>query len=119
MSESTTYDKTDLTGFQNSLSSTLDLVSNNVSDKELISIFKNGIFMEDYFLSYFDQILNIITASLYQVYNSKYFSTQANEQNLTNKLKIEDISAIGGNMKDTSVSAIGTKTVVNTKSSKY
>jgi hypothetical protein len=72
--------------------------------------------MEDYFLSYFDQILNIITASLYQVYNSKYFSTQANEQNLTNKLKIEDISAIGGNMKDTSVSAIGTKTVVNTKS---
>ena len=116
MSESTTYDKTDLTGFQNSLSSTLDLVSNNVSDKELISIFKNGIFMEDYFLSYFDQILNIITASLYQVYNSKYFSTQANEQNLTNKLKIEDISAIGGNVKDTSVSAIGTKTVVNTKS---
>ena len=116
MSESTTtYDKTDLTGFDNSLSSTLDLVSNSISDKELISVYKNGIFMEDYFLSYFDQILNIITSSLYQVYNSKYFSTQANEQNLTNKLKIEDISAIGGNIKDTSVSAIGTKTVVNTK----
>ena len=115
MSESTTYDKTELTGFDNSLSSTLDLVSNNISDKELISVYKNGIFMEDYFLSYFDQILNIITSSLYQVYNSKYFSTQANEQNLTNKLKIEDISAIGGNIKDTSVSAIGTKTVVNTK----
>ena len=116
MSESTTtYDKTDLTGFDNSLSSTLDLVSNSISDKELISVYKNGIFMEDYFLSYFDQILNIITSSLYQVYNSKYFSTQANEQNLTNKLKIEDISAIGGNSKDTSVSAIGTKTVVNTK----
>ena len=116
MSESTTFDKTEITGFQNSLSScTLDLVSNNVTDKELISAYKNGIFMEDYFMSYFDQILNIITASLYQVYNSKYFSTQANEQNLTNKLKIEDISAIGGNMKDTSVSAIGTKTQVNTK----
>ena len=115
MSESTTYDKTELTGFDNSLSSTLDLVSNSISDKELISVYKNGIFIEDYFLSYFDQILNIITSSLYQVYNSKYFSTQANEQNLTNKLKIEDISAIGGNIKDTSVSAIGTKTVVNTK----
>ena len=115
MSESTTYDKTELTGLDNSLSSTLDLVSNSISDKELISVYKNGIFMEDYFLSYFDQILNIITSSLYQVYNSKYFSTQANEQNLTNKLKIEDISAIGGNSKDTSVSAIGTKTVVNTK----
>ena len=68
---------------------------NNIYDKELISVYKNGLFMEDYFLSYFDQILNIITSSLNQVYNSKYFSTQANEQTLTSKLKIEDISAIG------------------------
>ena len=116
ISESTTYERTELTGFQNDFSSSLDLVSNNISDKELISVYKNGLFMEDYFLSYFDQILNIITSSLNQVYNSKYFSTQANEQTLTNKLKIEDISAIGGNMKDTSVSAIGTKAIVNTKS---
>ena len=115
MSGTTFSDKTDLIGFQNDLSSSLNLESNNARDKELISIYKNSIFIEDYFLSYFDQILNIITASLYQVFNSKYFSTQANEQNLTNKLKIEDISAIGGNIKDTSVSAIGTKTVVNTK----
>ena len=114
--ESTVYEKTELTGFQNDFSSSLDLVSNRVSDKELISVYKNGLFVEDYFLSYFDQILNIITSSLNQAYNSKYFSTQANEQTLTSKLKIEDISAIGGNMKDTSVSAIGTKTVVNTKS---
>ena len=34
---------------------------------------------------------------------------------LKSKLKIEDISGIGGNMKDTSVSALATKTVVNTK----
>ena len=114
MSGSTYNDKTELSGI-NDLSTSLNLQSNNVSDKELISVYKNGLFMEDYFLSYFDQILNLITASLYQVYNSKYFSTQANEQTLTNKLKLEDISAIGGNMKDTSVSAIGTKTVVNTK----
>ena len=114
--ESSVYEKTELTGFQNDFSSSLDLVSNRVSDKELISVYKNGLFVEDYFLSYFDQILNIITSSLNQAYNSKYFSTQANEQTLTSKLKIEDISAIGGNMKDTSVSAIGTKTVVNTKS---
>ena len=116
IAESTVYEKTELTGFQNDFSSSLDLVSNRVSDKELISVYKNGLFIEDYFLSYFDQILNIITSSLNQAYNSKYFSTQANEQTLTSKLKIEDISAIGGNMKDTSVSAIGTKTVVNTKS---
>ena len=114
--ESSVYEKTELTGFQNDFSSSLDLVSNRVSDKELISVYKNGLFVEDYFLSYFDQILNIITSSLNQAYNSKYFSTQANEQTLTSKLKIEDISAIGGNMKDTSVSAIGTKTVLNTKS---
>ena len=78
-------------------------------------MYKNGIFIEDYFLSYFDQILNIITSSLNQIYNSKHFSTQANEKSLTDKLKIEDISGIGGNMKDTSVSALGTKTVVTTK----
>ena len=108
--------KTDLTSFQNDLSSSYSsLISNSIYDRELVSIYKNGIFLEDYYLGYFDQILNIIAASLYQVYNSKYFSTQANEQNLTKKLKIPDISAIGGNMKDTSVSAIGTKTAVNAK----
>ena len=90
------------TTYQNDLSASVSLIPNNVNDKELISIYKNGIFVEDYFLSYFDQILNIITSSLNQVYNSKYFSTVANEKNLTNKLKIEDISGIGGNMKDTS-----------------
>ncbi len=108
-------DKSDFSSFQNDFSNTLDLVSNSINDKELVNIYKNNIFIEDYYLGYFDQFLNIITASLYQVYNSKYFSTQANERNLTNKLKIEDISAIGGNMKDTSVSAINTKAVVNAK----
>ena len=108
-------DKSDFSSFQNDFSNTLDLVSNSINDKELVNIYKNNIFIEDYYLGYFDQFLNIITASLYQIYNSKYFSTQANERNLTNKLKIEDISAIGGNMKDTSVSAINTKAVVNAK----
>ena len=115
ITESTFNDKSEYSGLGNDLSNTFDLVSNNVLDKELISVYKNGLFMEDYFMSYFDQILNIVAVSLNQVYNSKHFSTQANEQNMSSKLKIEDISAIGGNMKDTSVSAIGTKAVVNTK----
>ena len=115
ITDSTFNEKSDYSGFGSDISNTFDLVSNNIYDKELISVYKNGLFMEDYFMSYFDQILNIITASLYQVYNSKYFSTQANEQNISSKLKIEDISGIGGNMKDTSVSALATKTVVNTK----
>ena len=115
VSDSSLNDKTETT-FQNNISgSTFELVSHDIKDKELINVYKNNIFIEDYFLGYFDQILNIISSSLYQAYNSKYFSTQANEKNLTSKLKIEDISAIGGNMKDTSVSAIGTKTVVNAK----
>ena len=99
----------------NDMSLNVDFSTNNIFDKELIKMYKNGIFIEDYFLSYFDQILNIITSSLNQIYNSKHFSTQANEKSLTDKLKIEDISGIGGNMKDTSVSALGTKTIVNTK----
>ena len=83
--------KNDLTSFQTDLTSSCSsLISNNIYDKELVSIYKNKIFFEDYFMGYFDQILNIITSSLYQVYNSKYFSTQANEQNLTKKLKIRD-----------------------------
>ena len=115
VSDSSLNDKTETT-FQNNISgSSFELVSHNIKDKELINVYKNNIFIEVYFLGYFDQILNIISSSLYQAYNSKYFSTQANEKNLTSKLKIEDISAIGGNMKDTSVSAIGTKTVVNAK----
>ena len=115
VSDSSLNDKTETT-FQNNISgSSFELVSHNIKDKELVNVYKNNIFIEDYFLGYFDQILNIISSSLYQAYNSKYFSTQANEKNLTSKLKIEDISAIGGNMKDTSVSAIGTKTVVNAK----
>ena len=115
VSDSSLNDKTETT-FQNNISgSSFELVSHNTKDKELVNVYKNNIFIEDYFLGYFDQILNIISSSLYQAYNSKYFSTQANEKNLTSKLKIEDISAIGGNMKDTSVSAIGTKTVVNAK----
>ena len=113
VSDSSISDKSDPIYRNDISSSTIELVSNNIRDKELVNVYKNDIFFEDYFLNYFDQILNIITSSLYQVYNSKYFSTQANEKNLTSKLKIEDISGIGGNMKDTSVSAIGTKTAVN------
>ena len=115
MTDSSINDKSGSTFNNDSSSSGIELMPNSEKDKELINIYKNNIFIEDYFMNYFDQILNIVTSSLCQVYNSKHFSTQANEKNLTSKLKIEDISAIGGNMKDTSVSAIGTKAALNTK----
>ena len=74
-----------------------ELISNTPIDKELISIYKNGIYLEDYFLNFFDQILNILTISIFQVYYSKYFSTKANDVRMSADINIgEEISGIGG-----------------------
>jgi len=74
-----------------------EIVSNSPKDKELVSLYKNGIFIEDYFMNFFDQILNILTLSLFQVYYSKHFSTKANDVRLSVDMKIEqDVSGIGG-----------------------
>ena len=73
------------------------IISNSPMDKELVSIYKNNIFIEDYFLSFFDQILNILTISIFQVYYSKYFSSKANDNRLSTDIDIaEDISGIAG-----------------------
>ena len=81
-----------------------EFISSNPLDKELVSIYKNGIFIEDYFQNYFDQILNIITISLFQIYNSRYFSTQANELRLSSKININmNVSGIQGNNRKKSV----------------
>ena len=53
----------------------MSLVAKCFEDNELVSIFKNNIYFEDYFLHFFDQFLNILTASLFKMYNSKLFST--------------------------------------------
>ena len=61
------------------------------------------------------QILNIISISLFQIYNSKYFSTQANELRLSSKIKMDiDVSGIPGNDRkksviDTSIHAEGSQ----------
>ena len=66
-------------------------------DTELVSIFKNHIFFEDYFMSFCDQYLNILTATLFKMYNSKLFSIKSVENK---KIKEEmggiSISGIGG-----------------------
>ena len=81
------------------------LISNSPADKELISIYKNNIFIEDYFLNFFDQILNIVTISIFQVYYSKYFSSKANDSRLSTDIKIdEDVSGIVGSYTNRSVS---------------
>ena len=96
-----------MTTLQNESVTATEIISNNPFDKELVSIYKNGIFLEDYFLNFFDQILNIITASLFQAYNSKYFSTQANNIRISTNIKMDiDVSGIHGNTRTMSASNI-------------
>ena len=106
VNESYLNEFTGFSTFQNEVTSTLN--SNNPNDKELLFMYKNGIFLEDYFLHYFDQVLNIITASIYQIYNSNHFSSKANDQRLSKNIKIgQDISSITGTFQNMSVSNTG------------
>ena len=52
----TTKDLVTSTSLQVNETTLSQLISNYPFDKELISIIKNGIFIEDYFLNFFDQI---------------------------------------------------------------
>ena len=68
----------------------------NPFDQELLLIYQNGIFLEDYYLNYLDQTLNIITSSLYKLYNSEFMSTkEMNKQKLSKELNIT-VSSISG-----------------------
>ena len=119
VNESVVNEGTGMTTFQNETSTVLDIITHNPRDKELVSIFRNGIYIEDYYFHYFDRILNIITTSIYHVYNSNYFSSQANEQRLSSSIKIgADMSSIGGTMQSLTVSNLGNnnKTVINSSS---
>ena len=119
VNESSINEGTGLTTIQNETFSALEISAKNPKDKELIAIFKNGIFIEDYFFHYFDQILNIITSSINQIYFSKYFSAEANEQRLCSTYKIgaDDMSTIGGTMQNLTASNVGNKNqIVKTSS---
>ena len=115
VNESSINEVTGMSTFQNETTTALDIIANNPLDKELVSIYKNGIFVEDYFYHYFDQILNIITMSIFHAYNSNNFSAQANEQRLSTNIKIGDVSSIGGTMQSINASNFGNKTVFNSQ----
>ena len=102
---------------QNETTSVSELISNSPLDKELITIYKNGIFLEDYFLNFFDQILNVLTISIFQVYYSKFFSSKANDSRLSTDIDIgEEVSDIGGAYKaNMSISVTGDQ-LADTKS---
>jgi hypothetical protein len=68
----------------------------NPFDQELLFMYQNDIFLEDYYLNYLDQTLNIITSSLYKLYNSEFMSTkEINNQKLSKELNIT-VSSISG-----------------------
>ena len=113
VNEGSINDGTGMSTFQNETTALVDLMATNPNDKEIVPLFKNGMFIEDYFFNYFDQILNIITGSLFHVYNSNHFSSQAKDQELKNQFG-GDISSIGGTMQSLTVSNIGpnNKTII-------
>ena len=82
----------------------ISLIPRSPQDNELVSIFKNNIFFEDYFMSFCDQYLNIISASLNKIFTTKVYSVKSVENK---KIKEEmggiSISGIGGigNMSNT------------------
>jgi len=68
----------------------------NPFDQELLLMYQNDIFLEDFYLNYLDQTLNIITCSLYKLYNSQFFSTkEINNQKLSKELNLS-VSSITG-----------------------
>ena len=73
----------------------------NPYEQELLLMYQNDIFIEDHYLNYFDQILNIITSSLYKLYNSEIFSTkEVNNKKLTKEMNISVSSINGGGSSD-------------------
>lgn len=58
----------------------------NSNDVELVLIYRNNIFIEDYFFYYYDYIMNITLSALFKVYTTKKFSPTAM---YNNKLKKE------------------------------
>ena len=80
--------------FPNDFEETIDVIDTIKLPKKNL---KNHIFIEDYFMSFCDQYLNILTASLFKMYNSKLFSIKSVENK---KIKEEmggiSISGIGG-----------------------
>ena len=73
----------------------------NSFEQELFLMYQNDIFIEDYYLNYFDQIINIITSSLYKLYNSEIFSAkEVNNKKLKKELNISISSINGGGSSD-------------------
>ena len=63
----------------------------NSRDIELVLIYRNNIFIEDYFFYYYDYMINIILSALFKVYTTKKFSPSAlNNDKLNKELNITE-----------------------------
>jgi len=68
----------------------------NSNDIELVLIYRNNIFIEDYFFYYYDYIMNITLSALFKVYTSKKFSPTAMYNNkLKNEMSITESRILG------------------------
>ncbi len=97
----------------------VSLIPRSPVDTELVSVFKNNIYFEDYFMSFCDQYLNIISACFNKIYSSKLFSVKSVENK---KIKEEmggiSISGIGGieNMSNTAEISVTAQETDNSSS---
>ena len=63
----------------------------NSYDIELVLIYRNKVFIEDYFYYYYDYIMNVTLSALYKIYSNKKFSPSAlNNKKLNKELNITE-----------------------------
>ena len=68
----------------------------NSNDIELVLIYRNNIFIEDYFFYYYDYIMNITLSALFKIYTSKKFSPSALYNNqLKKEMSITESRILG------------------------
>ena len=84
----------------------------NINDIDLVLIYRNNIFIEDYFFYYYDFIMNITLCSLFKIYKDKKFSPSAlNNKQLKNELNITESAIFGAEKSNTFISNTSLKKV--------
>ena len=82
------------------------------SDVELVLIYRNKLFIEDYFYYYYDYIMNLTLCSLFKVYKDKKFSPSIlKDNNLNKELNISESAIFGEKNGNTNVSSSTLKRV--------
>ena len=67
------------------------------TDAELVLIYRNKIYIEDYFFYYYDYIMNVTLSALIKIYKNKKFSPSAeNNRRLKNELNITESEIFEG-----------------------